>query len=94
MPFKFGESPIATDHLASIWIRSDSGRRLAITAASDHIERILTHSADSVGVSHPFGNLPTAQSTWTFHPLLPFLSLWSRLGRFSFSITSIPATDP
>jgi hypothetical protein len=59
--FKFGESPTAIDHLAAFWMRSDSGDRQAITAAVDRIERILTRSADTVGISHPFGNLPTAR---------------------------------
>ena len=61
MAFYFGDTRTARTHLAAMWTQADSTRRRAITAAAHRIEQILRHAADSVGVSHPFGGLPTAR---------------------------------
>jgi hypothetical protein len=61
VPFIFGETRTAEDHLTLLWLQADSSDRLAITRAAHRIEQILRRSADAVGVPHPFGNLPTAR---------------------------------
>jgi hypothetical protein len=61
VPFYFGETTTARDHLLTLWLQADSTGRQAITAAAHRIEQILTHAGDSVGVPHPFGQLPTAR---------------------------------
>jgi hypothetical protein len=59
--FYFGETRTALDHLAEMWLRADSAGRRRITTASHRIKQILTQTGDSVGVSYPFGQLPTAK---------------------------------
>jgi len=78
--FHFGETRTASIHLTSMWVQANSPRRAAITAAAHRIEQILTHAADSVGVPHPFGQLPTAKRI-EVPPLAAVFVYWPKPGQ-------------
>ncbi len=80
MAFYFGDTRTARTHLASMWMQADSTRRRAITAAAYRVQQILTHAADSVGVSHPFGRLPTAKRI-EVPPLAAVFVYWPTAGQ-------------